>query len=246
MKSRFFIILFLVQNLLFSQSDSLTIGNNDSTNILLFNFMSKLPSYQQLLDSAKLNSPLLKSKDALIETKEYELASQRLDWTKSIMLRSATAYGTGGIDLSQSNLSSNLVSSNTSWRTDAVFMISVSPSLILQRKKDIKAKQAQIKYEKEIKSEIERNMERELITAYNNLITSYEVFKINNKIVESNTNTLIIAEKEFANGQLSLIEFNDIYWKNAKSLIEYEGSKNQFITSFQLLELISGVSLNNF
>ena len=89
-----------------------------------------------------------------------------------------------------------------------------------------------------------REVRERVIMQYNNLIEKQHLLKILVKYVETSRINMQMAEKEFANGVISISEFTRISEIVNRAETEFESSKMEFQTAHMLLEETVGIKLN--
>lgn len=204
----------------------------------------KIPSLQELIDSALLRSPLIKSQQNLINVKQEEISMLKKDWAKYLSLKTGVAYGTGGVNLNQaSDALTNVISTNKSYRYDAGLYLSVSPSDLINRKNKMKIQQNKLDYEYQKQQEQINDLKQFISEKYGDFSLRFDLFKVYNSLKESSNTNLLQAKIDFENGNLPLISYNDILLKNAKVNEEFEISKNNLLNAKYILELTTGTQI---
>lgn len=79
---------------------------------------------------------------------------------------------------------------------------------------------------------------------YNDLLLKQKLLKIASDNMLTSKMRMVMAEKKFINNQLSLEEMSRLMEYNSSVQMEYETRKNDFMNTYTLLELTTGIKFN--
>ena len=232
----FFVLLF---NQSFAQTEEVLPSleaNNDIVDISI-----ELLPLHQLIDSAKLNSPLLHQQAFLIERRQLMIRQQKNIWLKSIKLNSSYTYGNNYsiIDGTMGEISTNIASNR--------YGLGVSISLplydIFSRKNTIKMADIDYKIEKEELIEIEMFIEQTITEMYYNIQLKGKILSIrNDALVVSNIN-FNYTELEFQNNTIDISVYSKVLEVKVKAQVALENAKTDYLISLMNLEVAVGINL---
>lgn len=241
---------FLVVILLFIGFPVILLAQTDSSYSIEFSereFGNKIPSLEALIDSACKNSPILKFQQSSIDINQLQLKIAKIQWIKNISIESSYQYGMfGNILLNSSSedpLANSVLTTNKQTRYSTGFSVKLPISEIFSRKHEIKIGEESVNQtilEKEKQTEELRKL---VIMQYNELMLRQKILVIVSNNLQAQNLQLAMAEKEFLNNKIDLGELGRIKEIQSKSEIEFETAKSAFLTSFQILQEITGVKL---
>jgi outer membrane protein TolC len=211
-------------------------------------FRKKIPTLEALIDSTCKNSPILKSQQGNIDINQLRLKITKNEWIKNINIESSIQYGMFGNILLNPDavdpLANSVLSTNKQTRYSTGLSIKLPISEILSRKHEIKIGEESLTQTRLEKEKLIEELRKLVIIQYNDLILKQKILVIVNNNLQSQNLQLAMTEKEFLNNKVDIVELARIREMQSKSEIEFETAKSAFITSFQLLQEITGVKLN--
>lgn len=209
-------------------------------------FVEHVPPLTAVIDSALANSPLLREHAASIAVTQHSYEATRAQWTKSLKFRAGYAYGSGQVDFTQQSIGMSDVQSSTDLRYDVGVLLSVSPGDWIVRKKQLNLAKAQIAYEQARKDGSTKAIVQQVISQYNDVLLAYETFLLSRGLVESFEASVLLAERQFREGVIDIVQYNDMQWKYTKVKMELEATRKQLREACQQLEVTVGVPLSSF
>lgn len=206
-----------------------------------------IPPLSLLLDSALANDPLVNFRDKQISVNQYKLNLERNYWMRDIGFQADVRYG--NFDNFSTNTSEGQTPatystsrSETKYGIGAYIKFPVF-DLINQRTKSNLAK-FEIKQAEDMLAMQSDEVKQKVIRQYNELIVNQKLLQLKAKYLETARINMLMTEKEFINGVISVTEYSrlsSIYWNAEES---YESAKMNFRTSYMILEEIVGIKLN--
>jgi outer membrane protein TolC len=235
----FLIISVCISNTIYCQK----VEPEKSVNFILKDISEIIPPLAVLIDSAYENSAIVKSREADMSYKKTSIKSTSKLWLKNIGLETYYNYGTA--DYYSINNTSGNQALNTSVQTTNRYSVGAYIRLplydLLDRKNLINAdkyRYEQAYYEKENEKFFLR---KQVILQYNDVILKQKLFRITNESLIESKLQAEMAEKEFAQGEINLTELARLKDMSAKSMMQYEQSKFDFINAYLMLQELSGI-----
>jgi len=238
----FFVFIFKI-----SSSNSQVIDTSKAFNPILNDIIEIIPPLAVLIESAYDNSPLIKSREADLNYKNTVINSTKKLWIKNIGLESYINYGTA--DYYSINTLSTSQSLTSTQQTTSRYNIGVYLRLplydIIDRNNLIKADKYRYEQSYWEKEEQKLYIKKLIIQQYNELILKQKLFKIANEAYLDAKLQANMAEKEFSQGELPLTDYARFRDIRAKSIMQYETSKYEFIIAYMILQETSGIEFES-
>lgn len=227
----------------FISVNSQVIDTSKAFNPILNDIIDIVPPLSVLIESAYENSPLIKSREADLNYKKTVINSTKKLWIKNIGLESYINYGTA--DYYSINTLSSSQSLTSTQQTTSRYNIGAYLRLplydILDRNNLIKADKYRYEQSYWEKEEQKLYIKKLVIQQYNELILKQKIFKIANEAYLDAKLQANMAEKEFSQGELPLTDYARFRDIRAKSIMQYETSKYEFILAYLLLQETTGI-----
>jgi len=231
---------------------SLIIKAQDETNAKVFDpiiddISKYIPPLDALIDSAIVNSPYLKFRDAEVVVNHYKYLIEKNQYLRNIGIDMYGRYGRLDYwSIVQSGVA--LPSEGNVTRDEWTYSIGAYMKMplfdILKRKTTMNLAKKEVEQALNHRNELIHEIRKEVITQYNDLLMRQRLLKIANDSQLTYEIQVKMAEQQFKNGQLPLGELARVmdFYSSAKS--EYEQQRTAFITSYSLLEILTGVEFN--
>lgn len=204
-----------------------------------------IPPLGVLLDSAYQHSPALHGQETMIKMREFQVKSQKLDWTKNIEGFSEWRYGSFDyVTISQSGATIG-TDQNVSNRFNVGTRIMLNGLDLINHGRKVKIAKEQLKYEEFKFNEMKQMIAREVIKLWNMLITFERIIDLKAKHQTTQKINLQVAEKQFVSGEITIDELSRVSEVMHNADEEFELTKQQFREAYMLLEEIVGVSLSD-
>lgn len=209
----------------------------------------QLPSIRVLMDSAAANSPLLKMGELQTRVMESDALSMKREWLRSIGVESSYHYGNLGslstIDnTSMSQINTSLAYAKQNTYSAGVYM-RIPISEVADRKNKKRIGQLRIELAKQEEAKMKSELNEKIIIEYNRATLYLDLLKIKSGSIESANLQIILAEKQFRNGSLGLLELSALQDRQAKAASEYLLALSEAKSELMLLEQICGVKILN-
>jgi outer membrane protein TolC len=252
LKYRFFLILinvsiFILPLTLSIRLNAQAIDTSKAFNPILNDIIDYIPPLAVLIESAYENSPLIKSREADLNFKNTVIKSTQKLWIKNIGLESYFNYGTADYySINTLSTSQSLVSTQqTTSRYNIGAYLRLPLYDILDRSNLIKAEKYRYEQSYWEKEEQKLTIKKLVIQQYNELILKQKLFKIANEAYLDAKLQANMAEKEFSQGELPLTDYARFRDIRAKSIMQYETSKYEFVLAYMLLQETTGLVFEN-
>jgi len=239
----FIFYLILLPAVSFTQGKDSTITFNP----LLDDITLRIPPLQDLIDSAIIHSPYLKTSDADIAIAKYEIKTTRRQWMTNFYI-DAAAYkdfytGLTTNEVINSNPNQILTDQNNN-RLGAG--VSIRLPMLAFADLNNQVKNATKKLEKAISVKESQILElrKEMILRYNQLIINQRILKSANENVTYTSLQKDMGEKEFLNGQTTLYELARISEMHRKAVTDFETARSEFYNAYMILQEIVGIKFN--
>lgn len=239
LRSGFFFFFFLFSCGVFSQAGNLF-------NPVVDDVADKIPPLSVLIDSALANDPYIAFRDNQISANTDKLNSNRILWTRNFGLSTELRYG--NFSYYSTNESSVQTAPIPIDRAETRYGIGAYINFpiydYLNRKHIVSLAKTEIEQARNMAEMQRKELTERVIRQYNTLIVSQRLLKVKTKSFETSQLSIEMAEKEFSNGVLPVVEYARVSEIHASLESEYESAKMDFKTAFMVLETLVGMKLS--
>lgn len=225
----------------------LTAQDKATFNPLTDDISEYIPPLSVLLDSALSNDPKIDFRLLQIEVNERKFKSVRRQWARNFGVQADFRYGTfDNLSVSDAGTAvpTNVYSTREEFKFGYAAYVKFPIIDFIDRNNQLQLAKAEI-YQAESMSHLERNEKRQLVLRqYNELILAQKLLRIKVKSLETARINMQMAEKEFLNGIIPVSEYSRLSESVSGTEIDYETSKMNFLTTYQILEEITGTRFN--
>jgi outer membrane protein TolC len=206
-----------------------------------------LPPLSVLIDSALIHDPGMKYSNLQVDVNQHLLRNEQVQWTQDFGLQANVGYGTfdyiyNNVGNGQIPASYSSLQSQTQYNVGGYFRMPLFD--VVNRKNQVKLARVQVEQARSL-LEAQQNLVREnVIKEYNDLILKQRILKIRSKYLETSKINMQIAEKQFVGGAITVDEYSRVSEVDTKTAEDYETAKNDFLTSYQTLEITVGMKFN--
>ncbi len=239
----FFIFILGVQPLMAQQEDADT---NFVFNPIVEDITDRIPPLQTLIDSALQYSPLLRQRDASVDLGKYNFLTQKRQLLNNIALNGSVSYGYSGVYSSSENpnITADQYLLKADWRYSIGATLRLSVYDLLNRSNLLNVTKKNWEIAVSQREEQIFAIRKEVTFMYNDLLLKQKLLKIASDNMLTSKMRMVMAEKKFINNQLSLEEMSRLMEYNSSVQMEYETRKNDFMNTYTLLELTTGIKFN--
>lgn len=209
----------------------------------------KLPALQELMDSAALHSPGLKFMDMQVQVMENDAKTMKRDWLDNIGVEAAYRYGNYGNLYTTEATASTEVYNSLSYSKQNTYSTGVYLRLpladIVDRKNRNRTEQLKVEQSQLEKEKFRSELNERIIIEYNRVNLFIDLLKIKSESLESANLQILLGEKQFRNGTISLLELSSLQEKKAKAASEYLIALSDAKSGLMVLEEICGIRILN-
>jgi len=209
------------------------------------NRVSNIPPLGALIDSAMAHSPLLNQQESMIRIREYQMKSQKLDWTRYLEAYSDYHYGTiDNVTIAAGGTSVGL-QQGVSSRFSVGTRIGLSVFDLLDQRRKVKVAQEQLNFEEYKMDEVKKLVKNEVIKLYNQLTYMEKLILIKNDYLTQQNLNQTWAKKSFESGDINIEQYSQVVLNTSKAREEFELAKKDWKDAYMLLEELIGVSISS-
>jgi outer membrane protein TolC len=206
---------------------------------------SELPELHVLLDSALINSPLLKVSDKQISQVLEQIKIEKKSWSEYFSLDANAKYGLYNqltiSDITSGEQAETGVQSKDQQLNYYVGITFKMPlSDIAKKGNKLKILNDNISEKKQEREELKQQLQQLIIKEYYNLVFLSKSLKINQEILQSLTASLMKSERDFQSGTISIENYNAMLIQKSKAEENYFKVKSEYYAQYKNLELITG------
>jgi outer membrane protein TolC len=249
------VLILLCSPLLFFGQGFFQGGSNNQDSVATFNpfvddITLRIPPLEDLIDSAIVNSPLLRSQDADIAIWKYKTKTAKREWMQNFFIDGLLQTDYWDSYTQNFDVSNPVIISNTfqSYQDNNRALVSVSLRLPMDdfwdRKNRIKTATKEVEKSMAIKDNQIIELRKLIIVQYNQLIVNQRILKIANENIYAQALQKEMGDKEFLNGQITLYELAYINEMYRKAVTDYEESRFNFYNAYMLLQEFAGIKFN--
>lgn len=202
-----------------------------------------LPPLRVLLDSAEMNSPMLKFYDADIIISNLKVKIEKRDWMRYLGFEGGVRYGLLDNVVFSSYFGQNMNNFNSETRYNVGLFVKI-PIMSLVDKSGVKMSRQEVEKSKQLHERTLNELRQLVIVQYNNLIKSHRSLRIRFEHVATYEVQMLRAEQDFLNGNIPISEYSRLNEMLTTSKLNLEENKIEFITAFQLLQEVVGMELH--
>ncbi len=201
-----------------------------------------------VVDSAMINSPIIKNADLNIKEQQLILKGSKFDILKSITLNGGYSYGTNtrfnSLESSSNDLSNSLVLSES-----ATYNLGVGVRLsiydLINRKSVIKINAIGLEKLQNDRIDFQQALKEAVVITYEDCLLKKKILGIYQSDLQSALLNLKMAKKQFENAEIGVDKITDVIDSHSKAAINLESGINELQLSLFKLHQLSGIGLND-
>ncbi|MFC2102763.1 TolC family protein [Bacteroidota bacterium] len=207
----------------------------------------RIPVLEDLIDSAIIHSPILKSYDALAYIYRYETISAKRQWMENLFIDThVTNDYYDGLNNNSTNfgIQNSTLTTQDNFRSYIGLQIRMPMDDLWDRKNRVKTARKWV--EKTISEREDQIIliRKAIIEQYNKLITNQRILTIANDNQIYMSLQMAMAERDFVNGLISLYELARLNELNRRSVYDFETSRYEFYNAYMQLQELVGIKFN--
>jgi outer membrane protein TolC len=202
----------------------------------------QLPPLDSLLVIARENSPMLDKYHSFTQAQEAKVSLARKSWSSNIQVQGNYSMGNQSLLLS-GTASSDLNQLSNGYR----FGVNVGIPLfdLISRPSKIRLAQSEAQASVDQLNEARQMLDKEVISVYYQLITSYRQMRTTQMMVEKSVVSEMLAQKKLDENQIPLADYTRISEIRAAAENRKYESEKLFFDAFFTLQVMLGVSLES-
>lgn len=220
-------------------------GNRPYFNPLTDDITQYLPPMEALLDSAVANSPQVQFENLKTDFYRYNIKTSQRQILDHIGINSEVNNGRWYYNDFEEAIPGNFLY-RESRRFNFVFGVYVKMpvSSIIDRRNRINKQKKWVEISMARQREVEKEIRREVISIYNNLLQAQRILKVSNDYLQWTYVQMQMAENQFINGQISISEMTRLKEFQRRGQTEYEKQRAAFKSAYDQLQELVGMKFN--
>jgi outer membrane protein TolC len=223
--------------------------SNNSFDVTKDDISDKLPRLSVLIDSALVNNPEMRFNHLQVEINKGNLSTTRKSWTQDLGLQANYGYGTfdylyNTTSGAQTPPTYTLSQSLQQYGFGAYLRLPLED--LFNHHNLVKTAKAEVSQAQSLVESQQILVRGTVIRQYNDLIGKQQVLKIKAKYLETARINLQMAEKGFTNGTVTIYDYSQVSEIAARTESDFETTKMDFLTTYMLLEEMTGMKFNLF
>ena len=195
-----------------------------------------------LIDSAQLNSPMLKFYDADVIIKRLKVKSEQRNWMQHMGLEGGVKYGL--LDNLVYSSSTGIVTPNLNSETRYSLGVYLKiPIYSFLDKSSVKWSKQEVIQSELLHERTLQELRQLVIIQYNNLIKSHRLLIVRANHVATYSVQMLRAERDFIEGNIPIAEYARLNEMFTNAEINLEDNKVEFNTALQLLQETVGIKI---
>lgn len=228
----FLVCLFIRANTCLAQKT----GSEETTSYII-----NLPPLQDLIDSAYVNSPVIRSQKLLTKQQKFVVSNERSSWLKALALTSNYNYGTNSTNVDGS-IGQSISRSATNWYGAGV-SLSLPLSVVLNRRRNIQIAKIDCEIEHENLKDIIRTLNKIISEIYINTQLKEKILDLRSDALQTMEINYSLALLEFKDNIMDISSFSKIHETHIAANISFERAKSEYKLSLIKLEETIGIKL---
>jgi outer membrane protein TolC len=218
-----------------------TVRNFD---LLNDNIQDFIPPLEALIDSAIQNDALVGFRRKQIDVNTFKLKNDQRQWMRDIGFQLDIRYGNFdnySTNATEGQTSSSFYTTRVETKYGAGAYIKFPLYDLLNRNNVNDLAKMEISQAQDMYRMQQEELRQKVITQYNELLLKQKLLIIKSKFLETSKVNMLMTEKEFLNGNISIGEYARLSSITFSAEEDFEQLKSEFITAYMILEEIVGV-----
>ncbi len=234
-------IVFLYASTVFGQRN-----NRQYFNPLTDDITQYLPPLSALLDTAVENSPSVRFENLKTDFYRYNVKTEKRNILEHFGLSSELNNGRWYYNDWNEGFQEPefYYSESRRFNYELGLYVRLPFSSIIDRRNRINKQKKWVEISMAREREVAKQIRREVITLYNNLLESQRILKITNDYLQWTYVQMQMAENQFVNGQISTAEMTRLKEFQRRGQTEFAKQKAAFKSSYDQLQELVGMKFN--
>ena len=197
-----------------------------------------------LIKVAIANNPSVQAQDALIDASKDQIKFAKREWQNGVSAFFSQSLGNQTL-FYDSNQDLNTVQSQsiqTGYRMG--LNVNVPLFLLFGRTSRIRVYQHEQEVREKTGEKIQLDVSRQVISEYNSMLTAHRILLLATKSRGTSRLLQDMADKQFAQGDLSIADYSSVAAITSKAEQDYEIARSNFYNTYLTLEKLLGVRLD--
>lgn len=204
----------------------------------------QLVPIDSLITIAILNSPTVRAQEALIEAGKDQIKYTKREWQNGVAGTFSQSLGNQAVVYNSNQEPDAIQSATIQTGFRLGFNVNIPLFLLFGRTSRINVYEHELDVRKETREKIKLDVSREVIYEYNNMLATHRIMLIASNARGTTRLLLDMAEKQFAQGDISIADYTSVTAIATKAESDYEISKRDFFNYYQQLEKMLGTRLD--
>ena len=202
-----------------------------------------LPPLSAVLDSALLNSPILKAQEILIRQKRVLTTLEKKMVMRALTLNSQYSRGNNSAFVDNQLYGVPYTTSTATNFYSGGFFLNLSLFQVAARKESIQNARMTYEIESINMDLLQRNVRIELTNIYTDCVLKAKILKMRREALSVSNINFHYAEKAFNDNEVDIQVYADVVEVNIKMKVAYEQALTEYCQSIVLLEETAGIKL---
>ncbi len=197
-----------------------------------------------MINIAIANNPSVKAQEALIDAGADQIKFSRREWQNGVSGFFSQTLGNQAVIYNTNQEPEAIQSSSIQSGFRVGLNVSVPLFLLFGRTSRINVYEHELEVRKQTEEKIKMDVSRQVIYEYNNMLATHRIMLITSNSRGASRLLLDMAEKQFAQGDISIADFSSVSAIVTKAESDYEISRRDFYNYYQQLEKLLGVRID--
>lgn len=217
-----------------------SIGHIDLNKDLL----NQLVPLDSIVQIAVRNSPSVQAQDALAQAGREQVKFAKREWQNGISGFLTQSYGNQSMFFDSNQEPNTIQTQNLVTGFRLGLNVNIPLFLLSGRTSRIRVFEHEMQVRQKTSEKLELEISRMVVTEFNSMLAAHRILLLATK--NRGTTRLLqdMADKQFAQGDISIADYSSVAAITARSEQDYEVARGNFYSSFQALEKLLGVRLD--
>lgn len=206
--------------------------------------LNQLIPLDSIVQIALRNSPTVQAQDALIDAGREQIKFARREWQNGVTGFLTQSYGNQSTFFDSNQEPNTIQTQNLQTGFRLGLNVNIPLFLLFGRTSRINVFEHEMEVRQKTGEKLALDISRMVITEYNDMLSAHRIMLLAAK--NRGTTRLLqdMADKQFAQGDISIADYSGVAAITAKSEQDYEIARGNFYSSYQTLEKLLGVRLD--
>jgi len=197
-----------------------------------------------MISIAILNNPGIRAQEALIEAGIDQIKFSRREWQNGVFGSFTQSLGNQAVIFNTNQEPEAIQSSSIQSGFRVGLNVNIPLFLLFGRTSRINVYEHELEVRKQTEEKIKMEVSRQIVYEYNNMLATHRLMLITSQAKGTTRLLMDMAEKQFAQGDISIAELSSVSAIAIKAESDYEISRRDFYNNYQQLEKLLGARLD--